>query len=230
MASEQWLDRSAQDTYALTAKGRAALQRRLQHREELIDGLPPLPDGAVERLAALLGRLIDASLAAPAPPGSWCLAHSRRRAPARDAAALLQIAQYFSDFNAFRDDAHMAAWKSYKLDGYVWEAFALVCAGEAESATGVFEQLAYRGYSSAEYAAALEALARRSWLEQVGAAGTYRVTAEGREVREVVERLTDSYFYAPWSCLKQAEITELRELLLRFIEDLRASAPGEMTR
>jgi hypothetical protein len=35
--------------------------------------------------------------------------------------------------------------------------------------------------------------------------------------------LTDSYFYAPWSCLAEAEIAELHALLLRFIEQLRAS-------
>src|SRR5215212_4932003 len=35
MASEGWFDRSAQDTYALTAKGRVVLQRRLQRRREL---------------------------------------------------------------------------------------------------------------------------------------------------------------------------------------------------
>jgi hypothetical protein len=229
MASEQWLDRSTQDTYALTDKGRAALHSRLQRRQELIDHLPPLPGGAVDRLAALLGQLIDASLAAPVPPGSWCLAHSRRRAPAHAAPALLRIAQYFSDFNAFRDDAHMAAWQSYKLEGYVWEAFALICAGEAESAASVFANLAYRGYSCAEYAAALEALARRSWLEPCGTADTYRVTTEGREVREVIERLTDSYFYAPWSCLTQAEIAELH-VLLRFIAGLHASALDKTTR
>jgi hypothetical protein len=220
MASEGWLDRSAQGSYALVAKGRAALQRRLGQRRELVAGLQPLPTREVDRIAALLGRLIEASLAAPFPPGSWCLAHSRRRAPAADAPALERIAQYFSDFNAFRDDAHMAAWQSYKADGYVWEAFALVCAGQADTAASVFEPLAHRGYSCGEYAAALEGLARRGWLER--AEGTYCVTAHGREVREVVERLTDSYFYAPWSCLTEGEVAELRALLLKFIEGLRA--------
>jgi hypothetical protein len=223
MASEQWLDRSAQGTYALTAKGRAALQRRLQRRHELAVERLPVPVGEVDRIAALLGRLIEASMAAPVPPGSWCLAHSRRRAPAQEAPVLARIAQYFSDFNAFRDDAHMAAWQSYTLDGYVWEAFSLVFAGAADSAASVFAQLAHRGYSCDEYAAALEVLARRSWLEQAATAGTYRVTADGRAVRAVVERLTDSYFYAPWSCLAEDEVAELHALLLRFTGELRAS-------
>ena len=134
MASEEWLDRSANDAYALTAKGRVVLQRRRQRQRELTAGLMPLPASELDRIATLLGQLIDASLAAPVPPGSWCLAHSRQRAPAHDEPALVRIAQYFSDFNAFRDDAHMAAWQSYTLDGYVWEAVAVVCDGEADSA------------------------------------------------------------------------------------------------
>ncbi len=226
MASEEWLDRSADDAYYLTAKGRAALQHRIQRQRELTAGLMPLPADDLAQLTALLAQLIDASLAAP--PGSWCLAHSRRRAPAHGDPALVRMAQYFSDFNAFRDDAHMAAWQSHQLDGYVWEAFALVCDGEANSATSLFEQLAYRGYSCGEYATALETLTRRSWLEPDATAGAYRVTADGRAARAHVERLTDSYFYAPWSCLAEAQIEELRALLLRFTQQLRASevAPG----
>jgi hypothetical protein len=223
MASEQWLDRSAHEAYSLTTKGRAILQRRLRQRRELTAGLMPLPAEELAQLAMLLGQLIDACLAAPVPPGSWCLAHSRRRAPAHDEPALVRIAQYFSDFNAFRDDAHMAAWQSLPLDGYVWEAFALVCGGEADSAASLFEQLAYRGYSCAEYAAALETLTRRGWLESAATAGAYRVTADGRAARALAERLTNSYFYAPWLCLAEANIEELRVLLLRFTEQLRAS-------
>ena len=223
MASEEWLDRSVYDTYTLTAKGRAALQRRLQRPYQLTAGLQPLPTHEIDQIATLLGKLIEASLAAPAPPGNWCLAHSRRRAPAQGAPTLVRIAQYFSDFNAFRDDAHMAAWQSYIPDGYMWEAFSLIYAGAADSAAGLFEQLAHRGYSCGEYAGALEVLVRRSWLESSDTAGTYSVTAEGHAIRQVVERLTDSYFYAAWSCLAETELAELHALLLRFIGELRAN-------
>ena len=223
MASEEWLDRSAHDAYALTAKGRAILQRRLQRQRELTAGLMPLPGNQIDQIATLLGQLIDASLAAPVPPGNWCLTYSRRRAPTHAEPALVRIAQYFSDFNAFRDDAHMAAWQSQQLDGYVWEAFALVCAGEADSAATLFEQLAYRGYSTGEYTAALEVLTRRGWLERDTTAGAYGVTTAGHAARALVEQLTDSYFYAPWSCLAEAQIAELQALLLQFTERLRAN-------
>jgi hypothetical protein len=223
MASEEWLDRSEHNAYSLTAKGRGVLERRIQRQRGLTAGLAPLPTSDLERIATLLGQLIEASLAAPLPPGNWCLARSRRRAPPHGATALVRIAQYFSDFNAFRDDAHMAAWQPEQLDGYVWEAFALVCSGEANSAASLFEQLAYRGYSSGEYAAALVTLTRRSWLEPAATAGAYRVTADGRAAHARAEQLTDCYFYAPWSCLPELQIAELRALLLRFIQQLRAS-------
>jgi hypothetical protein len=87
----------------------------------------------------------------------------------------------------------------------------------------LFEQLAYRGYSSAEYAEALESLTRRGWLEPAATPDMYHVTADGRAAREAAEQLTDSYFYAPWSCLAEAQIAELRALLLRFTAQLRAS-------
>jgi hypothetical protein len=228
MASEGWLDRSAHGTYSLTVIGRAVLQHRLKRSRELTAGLAPLPNEDLAQLARSLGQLIDASLAAPAPPGSWCLAHSRHRAPAQDAPALVQITQYFSDFNAFRDDAHMAAWQSHQIDGYVWEAFTLVCDGEANTAATLFERIAYRGYSSNEYSAALEMLTRRCWLEPASSVGAYRVTTDGRAVRARVEQATDSYFYAPWSVLADAQIGELRALLLRFIEQLRVSAEARV--
>src|SRR4051794_15083803 len=229
MASEEWLERSEHNAYSLTAKGRGALERRIKRQRQLTAGLAPLPAGDLDQIATLLSRLIDASLAAPSPPGNWCLAHSRRRAPAHDAPALVRIAQYFSDFNAYRDDAHMAAWQSQRLDGYVWEAFALLCSGEANSAASLFEQLAYRGHSSSEYAAALEILTRRGWLGPAAAIGAYRVTGDGRAARARIEQLTDSYFYAPWSRLPEAKIAELHALLLRCTEQLRTSgaARGE---
>jgi hypothetical protein len=230
MASEGWLARSAQTTtYALTPAGRALVERRIQRQRALVEHLTPLPEGDLALLASMLGRLIDASMAAPTPPGVWCLAHSRRRAPAMDAPALVRIAQYFSDFNAFRDDAHMAAWQPHIVDGYIWEAFAYVYAGQAHMATTLFEQLSYRGYSTAEYAAALELLTRRGWLEPAPAAGAYCVTADGNAVRKEVERLTDNYFYAPWECLAEAEIAELGDILMRLTTQLRVStgAPGK---
>jgi hypothetical protein len=181
------------------------------------------PPADVDRLEEILGRLIAASLASPAPPGVWCLAHSRRRAPPADDPPLVQIRQYFEDFNAFRDDAHMAAWGPTGLAGYAWEAFALVWSGAAATADAVFAQLTHRGYSRDEYAEALADLQARSWLA-ADSAGTYGVTAAGRAAHADVEVRTDAYFYAPWACLTAGERAALPAMLIALRDGLGAGA------
>jgi DNA-binding MarR family transcriptional regulator len=227
MASEKWFDRvnpTKQSTavYALTEAGRAALETLRSDSRRIMSALEPLSAAEISRLENLLMRLIEASLNSPEPPGVWCLAHSRHRAPAQQAAPLVKIAQYFADFNAFRDDAHMAAWQPHQVEGYVWEAFSLVWSETATSAEALFDQLAHRGYSWSDYAAALEALVQRGWLVEAenGTPKIYRLTVKGQAIRQEAEHLTDEYFYTPWSCLTEAEVAELHDLLLRLQSNL----------
>ncbi len=215
MASEGWLDRAEAGTYALTEAGWAVLQRSRERVRRALEPVELLPAADLAFLLGAFERVIQASLASPTPPGNWCLHHSRNRAPADDSPPLVKLLHYFDDFNAFRDDAHMAAWQPLEPSGAVWEAFALVCSGEATNLEQVYDQLARRGNSRQEYAAALADLARRGWLAPVGAQDAYQVTEAGRTVREQVERLTDSYFYAPWSQLSEAEIARVHGLLLQ---------------
>jgi hypothetical protein len=79
----------------------------------------------------------------------------------------------------------------------------------------LFEQLNYRGNSRGEYASALAELARRGWLEPAGDAGAYQVTEAGKLMRGEIERATDEYFYAPWSCLSTDEIAVAHDLLIK---------------
>jgi hypothetical protein len=217
MAGEQWLTRSATDDYHLTPLGATYLDSIRARRNGLgrLQGFSSVDPGHV---ASILGRLIDASSASTEPPGTWCLAHSRNRAPANDAPALTRIAAYLDDFNAFRDDAHMAAWQPYGIDGYVWEAFSLVCDGTATRASEVYEQLVYRGYIQHEYAGALGRLMDRGWLASDDAL-LYQVTPQGREGRASVEHETDRFFYEPWAILTDAEIYKL-EAQLRSLRDV----------
>jgi hypothetical protein len=221
MASEGWLDRDAAGAYQLTAAGRAQYQRLRPRQHALIAALDPPPDAQADQLAELLGRVIAAGLESADPPGTWCLAHSRRRAPAADASALTQIFHYSEDINALRDDAHMAAWQPSGLEGYEWEAFTQVCEGQATTAAMLFEQLNYRGYSRSEYADALAKLAQRGWLGQSGDAGAYQVTEAGRLMRADIEVLTDQYFFAPWASLADDELTMAHNLLIRLRDRLK---------
>lgn len=203
MASEKWFDRSARDEYALTDTGREMLSnifaRRRSWLEQLTAQLP-----AYEHLAQTLRRLIDAGCELEQ---AWCVQHSRRRAPLQEISSLGVIFQAFEDVNAARDDAHMAAWQPTGATGQEWETFTFVADETATTAGALFDQLHYRGFTRAEYADTLNALAWRGWLERAGDE-TYRVTAKGRELRAEVEQKTDTIFYAPWQTLSESELAE----------------------
>jgi hypothetical protein len=215
LVSEQWLDRTDVDTYSLTEAGRAVIARILERRHALIAALEPIPAADIAQLEQLLGRVIQTSLVSATPPGAWCLAHSRNRAPGPNAAPLAHIAQYFSDFNAFRDDAHMAAFQAQGVRGFVWEAFSYMCAGAINSLDALHEQLARRGYTRSEYADALDELTQCGWLRHDTEHNSYAVSETGRAVRAEAERLTDLYFYAPWSCLAEDELEIVGALLIQ---------------
>lgn len=221
VASETWFDRNERGEYRLTDIGRGIIKQLTERQQHLFTTMRTLYGPDLDRLESLMNRVIDANLNSLTPPGTWCLSHSRRRAPEDSAHTLAKLSQYFSDLNAFRDDSHMAAWRPYDLEGYVWEAFKFVANGDANTGGAMFEQLAYRGYSRLEYGEALQMLAERGWLVEVeDAPGSYELTDAGRHVNGEAERLTNEYFYAPWSTLSEAEQTDLVKLLKQLRERL----------
>ncbi|MEM7344567.1 MAG: hypothetical protein AAF485_10015, partial [Chloroflexota bacterium] len=212
--------------YHLTSSGQSLItQLRDRSGRFLSVDNPPLPTDSVNQLAVQLDKLITLSLTYTDKPGIWCLAHSRNRAPAADAAPLLRINQYLSDFNAFRDDAHMAAWQSYNVEGYVWEAFSVICAKQASNADDVFEALSFRGYSRTEYAEGFTLLQDLGWL--TSQSGHYQPSEEGQRIRATVEQLTDDYFYAPWLTLPDDELEHTKRLLQQFHDQLQALAMSD---
>lgn len=204
MASEKWFDRR-DETYHLTESGRAVMHMLLRRPAELFTPLEQnLPAQELHQLLTLLGQIVDSSLQSPY---DWCLRHSRNRA--KGTGSLVKLYEYLSDFNAFRDDCHMAAWQVHNLSGHTWEAFSFVMEGQAKTAADLFDTLHYRGHTQQEYAAALDELVKRGWLDS-----DYQPSPAGKAVREEAERLTNAYFYAPWSVLSDADIQTLDSLFI----------------
>lgn len=126
------------------------------------------------------------------------------------------------DCLAYRDDAHLEAWRGYadpETEGALWNAFTHVRAGEARSAEAIARAAAFRGYGAADYARALASLEARGWAAADGG-GAYAATAEGRALRDAVERRTDDWFYAPWAAIGEDETAELPTLAGRLLEAL----------
>ncbi len=207
--------------YRLTPAGHAGVRHLIEAAYAAMAPLQPLPEADLLHLAGLLRRLVEASLAAPEPPARWSLRIERRLDPGRTAPVMERLDQHLSDLAAYRDDSHLAAWRPYGVSGQAWEAFTLLWRGAARTVDELAAKLARRGYMREDYAAAVDELARRNWV--TGGADSLALTAEGRAVREEAERTTDAYFYRPWSVLSEAEVAELRALLIGLRDGLLAA-------
>jgi hypothetical protein len=204
--------------YRLTYKGRETVQHLLSIVYTEMSALKPLLPAELDRLAFVLCRLVDASLAAPEPPSKWSLALSRRIDPGEDAPVVVRIDHYLSDLNGYRDDAHLAAWRRYGVSGPAWEAFTLIWRDEARSLDQLWQRLEWRGHSRAVYAEAIDQLTGRRWLEMDD--GQYRLTADGQMTRQEAEDITDRYVYRPWATLTEDECQDIERLLTQLHDAL----------
>jgi hypothetical protein len=132
-----------------------AADKNAAFRVKAFEGFEPIPLVEIERLEKLMRCVIDASMEDDNLPDTWSIVHSRNCAPSEDVSALAKIMQYGGDINAIRDDAHMAAYGQYEVEGHVWEAFSYIANEQAKSAADLYEQLAYRGFYTEDWQAAL---------------------------------------------------------------------------
>ena len=211
---------AGQGEYHLTNAGHAAVRQLIDAAYAAMAPLHPLPDADLERLLTLLRRLVEASLAAPEPPGKWCLRIARHYDPAGRAGMVPQLDQYLSDLVSYRDDAHLAAWKPLDVTGQEWETLTHLWHGDISTLESLCaKHCARRGYSRDSYASALQGLITRGWVvEQDGA---FRITEQGRALRDDAEATTDRTFFAPWSSLTPTERADLGGLLTQARDTLR---------
>jgi predicted transcriptional regulator len=215
------LELAGEGQFRLTDKGREIAQRVILAAYARMGTLNPLPDGDLLYLVTLLQRLVNASLEAPQPPGKWSINHSRRFDPGEKAPLMIKVDQYLSDLAAYRDDAHLAAWGSLDFGGPAWEALTYIWRGEADTLETLTRKLARRGNPPEVYQSAIDLLKTRQLVREQE--GNLQLTAEGREIRQKAEQVTDRYFYAPWSCLVEGENQALGDLLDKLAHNLRST-------
>jgi len=210
----------------MTDRGRQAVQQSFGAVHAALADVAPLPAGDMIRLNQLLRRLVDATLAAPAPADKPELLASRMTDPGARGSQAALTDQYLTDLVRFRDDAHQAAWQPHGVGGPTWEALTLIWRGEAYSPDTLAKVLERRAQPTQVYIDAIHTLVERGWIAQHGEA--YRVTDRGAALRQQAEEATDRFFYAPWSCLSEAETEELRGLLTQ-LRDRFAQVSEEST-
>lgn len=202
IASEKWVTR-VEEAYRLTDAGRQVINQLSNQRSTIFANFEPLPADELDTLVDISERIFAKALQSDDAQSTWCLRYSQRRKPDENTSFINKLIHVCSDFNAWRDDTHMAAQNEQGVDGMTWEAFSFVDDGKAKIAPDLFDQLAYRGWTVDEWQRALNHLCDKGWIQ--GDDDGYQSTDEGKTIRQAVETKTDELFYAPWGVLSHDE-------------------------
>lgn len=218
---KSWIEPLPDQSYRVTDRARDAARQIIQAGDMQLLGFELVTDIDLERLVALLKRIITENNVAPEPPEKWA---SLRRFRVADEISprIVQIREYLMDLFAYRDDCHLSAARPhFNKAGIVWSVLGSLWTGEAVTAKQMAERMAFRGYEVDDYDVALEATVGVGWAEAADVAGSFRPTEKGKELREQAEQLTNAYFYRPWSVFTQPELDELYGLLTRLNNQLK---------
>lgn len=215
-----WIEPVPEDEYRVTERARQAAARIIQAGDEHLLPFESFTDINLERLEDLLKQIVIANSTASQPPEKWAVL---KRFHVSDASSpvIIQVRESIMDLFAYRDDSHLsAAYPHFGQAGIVWSVLGSLWKSTTVTAEQLAEAMSFRGYEVDEYAVALQAAVQIGWAEQADASDIFRITPKGRELHEQVEKLTNEYFYAPWSVLTEIELDELYDLLLKLREQL----------
>ncbi|MEN8172590.1 MAG: MarR family winged helix-turn-helix transcriptional regulator [Chloroflexota bacterium] len=224
-----YLKKENDGNYVISDKGAKAISDVHLAFYNHVNEINQFPADKMKTLSSLLGKLVQACTESETAKKRVCLNISHNGHPKVEANTLAEIDQHLDDLNAFRDDAHIAAWKPVGVNGQIWETLSFVWEGENNTAAKLSEHLSpYRGYTEDDYVQALNDLAKRGWIE--ASADHYIVTADGKELRQEAELATDQKTFEPWKVISEDELAQLSELLTGLIEtnqEILAAMPEE---
>jgi hypothetical protein len=223
-AAERGFFEAAEDGYRLSEHGRAVVERLQGAIVGALAAVPVDPATAetvTGHLQTQIAGCLDCDFDIPN------LRYSRRFDPGADAPVLQRLRRALNDLNAFRDDAHVAAFRALDVPAHEWEAFSHVWGEQVwgdpvNTVDEVADKLGFRGHGKDVYREALESAVGRGWLAHEGK--RYVVTEEGRRMREAAEADTNARYFAGWR-LEEDEAAELKREIDALAKQLRASAP-----
>ncbi len=209
-ADKGYLVDMSNGSFRLSAEGRKAVLNFINVARQTMTAADLLPTEDADILSEMLERLVRKCLETPPPPNTWSLSLSYKLMPAAEP-AMPFIEQAISCLSAYRDDAHLASWQSSGLSAIALESMTLIWRGQVSTLDELTEKLSFRGHPEKVYADALAELREHNYLSIFRK--VLRLTNEGKLFRERVEELTDQYFFAPWTCLTQAEKRRMAQIL-----------------
>lgn len=217
-----YLGEVAPGEFRLTPDGRHLVDRFIDHARQAMADADPLKHSDSRQLADVLGNLVGRSLETPPPPNPWSIRLSFKLMPEIEP-PLPYSEQSISCLAAYRDDAHLAAWRKTGLSAIGLEVITYIWRGQAVSLTQLVDLLSHRGHSPEVYVDAVDELKEIGCIQ--GPDDELTITKKGQEIRDKVEADTNKYFFAPWSYLNDEEKSRLEELSNQLIAGLEASPP-----
>ena len=208
-----WLQ-EGQKGFTLTRSGREIVVGLYELGDRLLAKIKALPPAEMGRLLYLFDELISKIKGLPEPTQKPAFELSLLFDRGASTPAIVRVRQRTLVLLAFRDDAHMAAWRLREPDGQLWETFTLIWRGQAGNAAELAEQLPHRNYSKSDYAEALEALSARGWI--VMRSGRFIPQEQAARMRQEVETATDRIFDAAFAGLPPVEMSEFYHLMGKF--------------
>lgn len=205
-----------EDQFRITHQGLNALKETL---DAVYDEIAQIKTFSVIKqmdLASRLKNLADACLAAPDPPGTWCIRHLRRMDPGSRAPMMVRIDQFLSELLAFRDDAHLAAWRGYESNGHAWDVLTQLWISHESTLEAVCRTLQHRGFTQEQTQHTVDYLVHKGWISQVE--GKLKITPFGAEIRQTAEGTTDRFFLTPFRTFDEVYL----ERTLNLLDELRA--------
>jgi len=217
-----WIEPLSDGSFRVTEEAREAARQIIRAGDEQLSGFHGMPAGDLERLGILLRQIIAESKVTHGAAEKWAILQ-RFRVADEHSSLIAQIREYLLDLYAYRDDSHLSAARPHFNDaGIIWLVLGALWRETAFTAGQMAEQMPFRGYEAEDYEIALQAAVELGWAEEADRPDTFRLTQQGRQLREQVEHLTNEYFYAPWSVLVQDELDELHNLLTTLRHELNA--------
>ncbi|NJC96134.1 MAG: hypothetical protein C3F07_11970 [Anaerolineales bacterium] len=215
-----WIFPTPEEHYQVSERAREAVRGIIQVGDAHLARFKSMPDAELKQLLLLLKQIVMANLEAPEPPEKWAV-YKRFRVADDKSPLIVRVRELLLDLFAYRDDSYLSAARPhFGQAGIVWNVLHSVWSGDATTAEQMAETMSFRGFAAEEYEVAIQAAVEIGWIEPADVRGSFRPTQKGGELREQVEKLTDEYFYRPWSVLTQDELDALYQLLTRLREQL----------
>lgn len=210
-AEAGYLEKVKESEYRPTQKGSSAIETVHEAFYKHVNQLKEFPADQLKELCSLLAKLVESINQTDLGGRKICFDASLGGHIQVEQGTLAHVDQLLDDLNAFRDDAHIAAWAPVGVDGHTWEVLTLVWNGDATTAEALVKRLPYRQFTKEEYQATLKDLAQKGWIKP-GQDG-FAVTEEGKKIRDEAEEATNANYFGPWNNLSDDEVVRLGELL-----------------